>query len=146
VWDAATGKLVRAVHAPADLAPAWTIAFTPDGKRLVGGDLTWTVWDVETGKVILRGPKTEPGGVITVAVSPDGSRFLTGGYSDMVRVWDAATGRQVQEIRAGVGYVLAAVFTADGKSVLISGGGGTASVTLPGGTSAVRLWSLEQKP
>lgn len=116
------------------------------GKRLLGGDKTWTVWDVETGKVILRGPAVEPGGVITVAVTPDGSRFLTGGYSDTVCIWDAVTGRQVQEIQAGVGFVLAAVFTTDGKSILVSGGSGKASVTLPGGPSAVRLWSLESRP
>ena len=57
-----------------------SVAFSPDGKRIVSGsaDNTLRLWDVETGKPIgepLTGHRKE---VDSVAFSPDGKRIVWG--------------------------------------------------------------------
>jgi WD40 repeat protein len=56
-----------------------SVAFSPDGKRIVGGSLdkTLRLWDAETGTAIstLSG---HTNGVLSVAFSPDGKRIVSG--------------------------------------------------------------------
>jgi len=55
-----------------------------------------------------------------VAFSPDGKRFATGGWGGTVRVWDAETGKPVEEpIETGADYVFALAFSADGTRLAI---------------------------
>jgi WD40 repeat protein len=76
VWETETGRRVFSLAGHGD--EVTSVAFTPDGKRLVSGsfDKTASLWDLETGKEIrrFRGHKGE---VFGVAVSPDGKRLLT---------------------------------------------------------------------
>ena len=57
----------------------WSVAFSPDGKRIVtgSGDKTVKVWDAATGQEVLalRGHAED---VLSVAFSPDGKRILSG--------------------------------------------------------------------
>jgi WD40 repeat protein len=60
---------------------------------LCGADSLIRVWDVESKdcRLILRGHADE---VFDAVFQPDGSRIASGGGDDLVRVWDAPTGKE----------------------------------------------------
>ena len=102
LWDVATGKLLRTFggHQHAIL----TIAFTPDGKRVVstdGGNLdskdvpgVIRVWDAATGERLqeLTGHTKF---IWSIAVSPNGERLVSAGL-DEVRFWNLLTGEPIE--------------------------------------------------
>ncbi len=53
--------------------------------------------------------------VESVAITQDGTRFASGGWGGTVRIWDAASGRKLLEIRTGGDCVFALAFSPDGK-------------------------------
>jgi WD40 repeat protein len=56
-----------------------------------------TIWDVSSDPpVVVRTLEGHTGGVLDVAWNPDGTRLATGALDGTVRLWDAATGQEVQ--------------------------------------------------
>jgi WD40 repeat protein len=76
---------------------AMTLAFSPDGKRVVtgGDDKRVVLWDVAGRKQIttLRG---HSGKVRVVTFDPKGDKFLTGGRDGLVITWSARDGKQLK--------------------------------------------------
>jgi WD40 repeat protein len=68
-----------------------SVAFSPDGKRLVSGSADGTVkmWDAQTGQetLTLHGNTRW---VSSVAFSPDGKRLASASLDKTVKVWDAS--------------------------------------------------------
>lgn len=99
VWDAATGQ--ETLTLTGHTRPVCSVAFSPDGKRLVSGsdDKTVKVWDIVTGQEMLTlTGNTEP--VNCVAFSPDGRRIISGSEDGTLKVWDSATGLETSETQA----------------------------------------------
>jgi WD40 repeat protein len=68
--------------------------------------------------------------VSSAAFSPDGKRIVTASDDKTVRLWDAGTGKQIDEPLTGhMGHVSSAAFSPDGKRIV------TAS-----DDKTVRLW------
>ena len=95
------------------------LAFSPDGKMLASGleDLGYygglidvapiTLWDVAAARKIHR-LAGHTRGITSLAFSPDGKTLASSGGEDVARVWDAATGHEVDHRPAhpgGIGHL-----------------------------------------
>jgi len=113
----------------------YSVAFSPDGKILVGdGAHGVRLWNVTTGHQI-RSPITgHTGPVGSVALSPDG-KTLAGVGAHGVRLWSVTTGRQIGHPLTGhTNFVESLAFSPDGKT--LAGGGYTAYR----GQNRVQVW------
>ena len=70
----------------------------------------------------------KPGAIHAVAVSPDGSRIISAGWDGLLRVWDAATGREVRRCRGHSRPVWCVAFSPDGDRIASNGEDGTVRI------------------
>jgi RNA polymerase sigma factor (sigma-70 family) len=93
IFDAETGKEMRRFLGHGDTVSA--VAFTPDGKRLASGskDSSVILWDVATGKQILRYAAQNP--VNTLTFTPDGRRLVIGHKGQTSEI-DVQTGQVIR--------------------------------------------------
>jgi WD40 repeat protein/DNA-binding SARP family transcriptional activator len=136
LWDVASGRITATLEVPQRTV---ALKFSPDGRMLFGGSgpvdrgLVY-VWSLATpdkpvGRLRPRGT------VEDLTFTPDGSRLVistgwgTGGY---FVIWDTATQRVVNTVRADDQGVLTADISSDGRTLLTGGQTGIA-----------RLWDLQ---
>src|SRR5262249_21274530 len=76
----------------AEQGGGWPVAFSPDGRTLVGAARLGPLprWDMTTGKE-LPPPGPRPGLSTSLGVSPDGTTLAAGG-PEGVALWDVRTG------------------------------------------------------
>jgi WD40 repeat protein len=126
VWDTATGKKTFYHQGRVGSSEALSLAFSPDGKRLVSGSSNGalTVSDLSTGKDMLNF-KGHTGNVFGVAFSPDGKRIVSGcSWDGTVKVWDATTGEKLLSCEvplmggAPLSLVESVGFSPDGEQIL----------------------------
>jgi len=89
VWDLASHTELFTLQG--HTAMIRTIAFSPDGRRIVtaSADKTAKIWDSSTGAELLtlRGHKDVVG---SARFSPDGSKIATTGEDGTARIWDSS--------------------------------------------------------
>jgi len=110
-----------------------SVAFSPDGKRIVSGsgDRTVKVWDAGTGQEI-RSLTGHAGDVHGVAISADGRRIVSGSGDRTVKVWDAESGQALRTLKGHAAVVFRVAISLDGKRI-VSGSG----------DRAVKVWDAE---
>jgi WD40 repeat protein/uncharacterized caspase-like protein len=164
LWDAATGKQLRSVEG--HTGEVNSVAFSPDGKWIASGsqDKTIKLWDAATGKQ-LRSLEGYTGGVNSVTFSPDGKviasgsqvkapvagwdltarnilgESLSGGKDKTIKLWDAATGKELRSLEGHTGDVNSVAFSPDGK--MIASGSQDKTIKLWDAATGKQLRSLE---
>ncbi len=131
VWDLATGGLV-ALEGPTT-ERALGVAFSPDSKRLAckyrpddGAPLkdssSLRIWDLATRQAVVTIDRFR-NGMWVAAFRPDGKLLATTDpKAGLVKVWDAATGREAFSCRCPDGYRPWDVcFSPDGKRLAACG-------------------------
>ncbi|MCE9581265.1 MAG: WD40 repeat domain-containing protein [Planctomycetes bacterium] len=97
-----------------------SLDWSPDGKLLVlinSGRAR--VWDVASNAEVLIGDG-HMDHVLAVAISPDGSRVVTGGDDKTIRIWNAATAKSEAVLKGHTWAVGNLVFRKNG-ALLVSG-------------------------
>jgi WD40 repeat protein len=127
VWDANSGSEVMNLQGheavwtvPVKKSTVWSVAFSPDGKRIVSGgsgDNTLKVWDTIRGGELmtLRGDEKVVG---CGAFSLDGKRIVLGCGDKTLKVWDAESGSELMTLRGHEGPIDSVAFSPDGKRIV----------------------------
>jgi WD40 repeat protein/serine/threonine protein kinase len=76
----------------------WSAMFSPDGKRIItSDDKSARMWDAGSSQLLFT---MSHGDIVYQALfSPDGNRVVTAGGDGTVRIWNAATGAPMRELR-----------------------------------------------
>lgn len=111
------------------------VAFHPTGRFLGSAsyDLTWRLWDVETGQELVtqEGHSKE---VFTIKFHPDGSLCGTAGLDSIARIWDLRTGRGIMSLSGHVKPIYALDFSPNGYQVATGSADGT-----------IKIWDLREQ-
>lgn len=129
VWDATSGK-ERHLDFSGHLTGITALAVSADGKTIATGGEDVRLWDAATskptGRIAARGP------IAALALSPDGKALAVAGRDRIVKVWDIATAKVVQELKGHKHFPMAVAFSPDGKR-LASGDA----------QSTIHVWDVE---
>jgi len=90
LWATDAGGMYRESHRlSGHLAPLWSMAFAPDGLRLVTAaeDGMAIVWDAVQGRMISR-LKGHSGAIYGIAFAPDGRTIATASGDGSISLWD----------------------------------------------------------
>lgn len=127
VWDTRTGKLLRTYRPfrPFDVGVAG-LAFTPNGRDiLTSSELSPMIelMNLRTGRVRWRveAAADYSNHARVVAVSPDGTKGLSGGYDGGIKLWNLSTGKLLRSFQYPQGQIHRVLFSPDGKLIVTAG-------------------------
>jgi WD40 repeat protein/transcriptional regulator with XRE-family HTH domain len=110
-------------------AEVWSVAYSPDGKRIATAsqDKTAKIWNATTGELLLtlRGHSASVNGI---AYSPDGKHIATTSDDHTARLWDAATGEELLTLSGHTDWVYRIAFSPDGTRLVTTSNDKTARV------------------
>jgi WD40 repeat protein len=130
LWDVATGKEITPYNGHHHAISQ--VAISPDGRTVLtaGNDGLICRWDRSTGQILWQ--TRQSFSVSHVAVSADGKIAATAGAEpEVVRLWDAVTGKELRTFRGPKGGIRAVALSPDASAVAVAAWDRT-----------IRFWSI----
>lgn len=108
-------------------------AISSSGKTFVSaeGGLSHTpedlsIWDIGSARLIIK-LKGHADRVISCSYSPDDKKIVSSSIDRTIRIWNAATGDEIEKIKVG-SYPECVTFSPDGKKILYGTSDGTINI------------------
>jgi WD40 repeat protein len=124
VWDLASARTIGTFvdnsnpHATLSDEAVNSAVWSLDGTHVLSArGNSILLWDVRSGRNI-RAFSEHAGTVNSVALSPDGSRFISGSDDKTVKMWDLVSNASVITFHGHLDSVVQVAFSADGQHVL----------------------------
>src|SRR5262249_47327967 len=140
VWDASDGRMhiEIPVGRGASAGPYQAVAFSPDGRYLVTGQLEGAVqvWDARTGRAVVT-LGTHDREIRGVVFSRDGWHLASASGDGIVKLWDAKRLGQKQQAR----LTLQARVPGPSLNVAFSPDGGR--LATGGEENTVKIWDVQ---
>ena len=132
LWDPTNGQLLHTISSDKQRFLKDT-CFSPDGKWIaILGGVSVTLWDTNDGKLLRSFDVHDLYGTTSLCVSPDGRWIATGGKDQTIKLWDAATGKEVRTYTGHADIVECVCFSPDGLQIASGSDNGT-----------IKLWDTE---
>jgi WD40 repeat protein/DNA-binding XRE family transcriptional regulator len=133
IWDTSDGKLLQEYNEFSGVVGG--VTFSPDGSRFAVSDGSIHVWQfsvntTDSQAMISNQELFSIPNAASDTFSPDGS-LLAGISGNTIKIWDAATGRELLRLDGHTDWVMGLAFSPDGKQLV--------SASLDG---TVKIWSL----
>jgi hypothetical protein len=87
--------------------------------------VTYLYINRDTSRITLRG---HTDALLSAAYSPDGKTIVTASKDGTAKIWDAASGRELDTLRGHTDWVTSAAYSPDGKTIVTANRGGTAKI------------------
>ena len=123
---------------------AMACGWTCDGTLLVVGDAAGGVYGFEgtSGAIRWSLPDVHEGGVLAMAIHPEGALFATAGQDGRVLLWNAEDGQVLQDVEVGSGWVENVAWSSDGLRLAVS----LSRRVHVYGVEGQELWRSEEHP
>lgn len=142
IWNASNGQHLLTYNGNG--APVWEVAWSPNGQELVSSTgsagayqpvLTHNsikVWNATTGQTRLTYPVTsDQTNTYALAWSPDGKSIASAGDNEVVRVWDAETGKIILQYANHHDVIFKVAWSPDSSLIASASVDGTVQVWQP---------------
>ena len=139
IWSSA-GNSVPAVLKTGAAVALYSVGFSPDGKQLAAGGLTYDkalnnagvleIWNTSTNTLTYSLPTTANQGVNSVAYSTDGKLLVAGGTGinassgnafSTLEVWNTSTGKVLSSLNSQAAVVFGVAISPDGSIIAAAG-------------------------
>jgi WD40 repeat protein len=155
LYDFASGELKALLKGHENVV--FSLAFSPDGTRLISGsaDKTAIIWGVSPVTAPGDGAKAAPtilmplhrlqghtAQIYAVGFSPDGARAVTGAYDNDLRLWHDADGQEIAVMKGHADKVRSVAVAPDGT---IASGDASGEIRLWNGETGAFLRTLAQQ-
>jgi hypothetical protein len=147
--DAGNGEVVSKInHLPGEVTG---LAFTPKGELLAvalsvpareGQIHLYSVTDTPAPAKPARTLHGHRDAILTISFSPDGKLLASAGYDRLIKLWDAATGREIRSLRDHSDAVYGLSFKPDGS--LLASAAADRAVKIWDVTTGARLLTLAE--